>query len=200
MKAVSWTPGARPVTGMIVMRRYATLSTPLYARCTPATHRAIRAKRSRYKRTGSATISVRLKHLLHVVAHVPQIQRRRPSLHDPTRRARRAPRGDATLRPEIQRIWDANQQVCGPRKVWKQLRREGCRVAPCAVVRLIRNMGLVGVVRGRAWITTTQAAESGRPREPCGLAVRAHAPNKLWVSDFTLRRHVGRVRLRRVRP
>ena len=58
-------------------------------------------------------------------------------------------------RREIQRVWDDNQQVSGPRKVWRQLRRDGHRVARCTVGRLMRAMGLRGAVRGRAWVTTT---------------------------------------------
>ena len=80
----------------------------------------------------------------------------------PTHRSARAPRDDQ-LRVEIQRVYDEHQQVYGPRKVWKQLRRDGIRVARCTVARLMRAMGLAGAVRGRAWITTTHAGEGGRP-------------------------------------
>ena len=73
----------------------------------------------------------------------------------PTRRSARAQRDDQ-LRVEIQRVYDEHQQVYGPRKVWKQLQREGVRVARCTVARLVRAMGLAGAVRGRAWITTTR--------------------------------------------
>ena len=67
---------------------------------------------------------------------------------DPTRRSARVHRDDEWRR-EIQRVWDDNQQVYGPRKVWRQLRREGHRVARCTVGRLMRAMGLRGAVRGR---------------------------------------------------
>ena len=67
----------------------------------------------------------------------------------PTRRSARAQRDDQ-LRVEIQRVYDEHQQVYGPRKVWKQLRRDGVRVARCTVARLMRAMGLAGAVRGRA--------------------------------------------------
>src|SRR5689334_18000370 len=70
---------------------------------------------------------------------------------DPTRRSARARRDDE-LRREIQRVWDAHHQVYGPRKVWRQLRREGFKVARCTVRRLMRAMGLAGAVRGRAWV------------------------------------------------
>ncbi len=59
---------------------------------------------------------------------------------DPTRRPARA-RRDEALRPEIQRVYDEHHQVYGPRKVWKQLKREGVRVARCTVGRLMREMG-----------------------------------------------------------
>ena len=72
----------------------------------------------------------------------------------PERRSARAQRDEAR-QAAIQRVWDANYQVYGPRKVWRQLKREGIRVARCTVARLMRALGLRGAVRGRAWITTT---------------------------------------------
>ena len=110
--------------------------------------------------------------------------RHRRQQGEPTRRSARARRDD-TLRPEIQRVWDENHQVYGPRKVWKQLQREGVRVARCTVGRLMRAMGLRGAVRGRAWITTTHAGEGARPRDLVDRQFVATRPNQLWVSDFT---------------
>jgi len=103
---------------------------------------------------------------------------------NPTRRPARARRDDA-WRAEIQRVWDANYQVYGPRKVWRQLRREGHQVARCTVRRLMRAMGLAGVVRGRTWITTTQPSASAGPADLVDRAFTATRPNELWVSDFT---------------
>jgi transposase InsO family protein len=103
----------------------------------------------------------------------------------PATRSARAQRDD-DLRAAIQRIWDENEQVYGPRKVWKQLRREGRCVARCTVERLMRAMGLRGVVRGRAWVITTRT-ETGADR-PADLVDRhfiATRPNQLWVADFT---------------
>ena len=102
----------------------------------------------------------------------------------PTHRSARAQRDDQ-LRGEIQWVYDAHQQVYGPRKVWKQLRRDGIRVARCTVARLMRAMGLAGAVRGRAWITTTHAGEGGRPVDLVDRQFVATRPNQLWVSDFT---------------
>lgn len=104
---------------------------------------------------------------------------------DPTRRAPRARRDDE-LRVEIQRVWDDNHQVYGPRKVWKQLRRDGLDVARCRVRRLMRDMGLAGAVRGRAWVTTTRPdGEAVRPPDLVDRHFTATGPNQLWVSDFT---------------
>ena len=103
---------------------------------------------------------------------------------EPTRRSARAQR-DAALRPEIQRVWDAHFQVYGPRKVWKQLRREGFRVARCTVGRLMRAMGLAGAVRGRAWVVTTEAGPGAPPTDLVARDFTATRPNQLWVSDFT---------------
>lgn len=103
---------------------------------------------------------------------------------DPTRRSRRAHQ-DAWLRPAIQRVWDENHQVYGPRTVWYQLTREDVRVARCTVERLMRDMGLRGAVRGRAWITTTQTGDGARPRDLVDRQFVATRPNQLWVSDFT---------------
>ena len=111
--------------------------------------------------------------------------RHRAQRLDPTRRSKR-PQRDDELRVAIQRVWDANQQVYGLRKVWKQLRREGYRVARCTVGRLMRAMGLAGAVRGRAWVTTTHADVSAtRPADLVDRNFTATRPNQLWVSDFT---------------
>lgn len=110
--------------------------------------------------------------------------RHRQRQADPSRRSARA-RRDEALRPEIQRVWDQNHQVYGPRKVWKQLRREGFGIARCTVGRLMRALGLQGAVRGRAWITTTHAGDGARPRDLVDRQFLATRPNQLWVSDFT---------------
>ena len=104
---------------------------------------------------------------------------------DPDRRSARA-REDDVLRAIIRRIWNENHQVYGPRKVWKQMGREGLRAARCRVRRLMRDMGLAGAVRGRAWVTTTHP-DTATPQPPDLVArhFSATRPNQLWVSDFT---------------
>ena len=104
---------------------------------------------------------------------------------DPTTRSARAQR-DAEWRAAIQRVWDDNDHVYGPRKVWKQLRREGHGIARCTVERLMRDMGLKGVSRGRAWVVTTHAdAAADRPADLVDRRFDATRPNQLWVADFT---------------
>jgi putative transposase len=104
---------------------------------------------------------------------------------EPGRRSVRARRDDE-LRAIIRRIWTEHFHVYGPRKVWRQMGREGLRVARCRVRRLMRAMGLTGAVRGRAWVTTTQAdAAATRPADLVDRNFTATRPNQLWVSDFT---------------
>jgi transposase InsO family protein len=104
---------------------------------------------------------------------------------DPERRSARAKR-DEWLRAEIRRVWEENLSVYGVVKVWKQLKREGVRVARCSVKRLMRQMGLSGAVRGRAFKVTTVADESAkRPADLVQREFRADGPNQLWVADLT---------------
>ena len=103
--------------------------------------------------------------------------------------ARRSPRWhrDTQLQPEIRRVWDTNFQVYGPRKVWQQLTKiEGRTVARCTVERNMRQMGLAGVIRGRAFrITTTPGAMATRPADLVDRDFTATRPNQLWVADLT---------------
>ena len=110
----------------------------------------------------------------------------RHRLHDrePTRRSARTQR-DAGLRPQIQRVWDEHFQVYGPRKVWRQLRREQVHVARCTVERLMKSLGLRGAVRGRAWTTTTRSEAVDHRPDLVARNFNAARPNQLWVSDFT---------------
>jgi putative transposase len=111
--------------------------------------------------------------------------RRKAQAADPTRRSARAQRDDE-LRPIIRRIWTEHFQVYGPRKVWRQMGRENLRIARCRVRRLMREMGLTGVVRGRTWVTTTQSQPTiDRPGDLVDRNFTATRPNQLWVSDLT---------------
>jgi putative transposase len=111
--------------------------------------------------------------------------RHKAAQRDPSQRSARALR-DEVLRAIIRRIWEENHRVYGPRKVWKQMGREGFREARCRVRRLMREMGLAGAVRGRAWVVTTHAdAAADRPSDLVDRHFAATRPNQLWVADFT---------------
>ena len=69
------------------------------------------------------------------------------------------------LELDIQRVWKDNFRVYGARKVWRQLRREGEDVARCTVERLMRGMGLQGVVRGKSVKTTISDKAAPCPLE-----------------------------------
>jgi len=92
---------------------------------------------------------------------------------------------DAALRGEIRRVWEENFQVYGVRKVWRQLGREGIGVARCTVARLMRQMGLKGIVRGKSVRTTISDKAAPCPLDRVNRDFKAPAPNRLWVSDFT---------------
>ena len=103
---------------------------------------------------------------------------------DPGRLPARA-RRDAALEVEIRRVWEANLRVYGVRKVWRQLGREGITVARCTVARLMRTMGLHGVIRGKPVRTTLSNKAAPCPLDRVNRQFRAPRPNALWVSDFT---------------
>ena len=103
----------------------------------------------------------------------------------PERRPARAQR-DEGLCEHVRRVWDENKQVYGPRKVWKQMKREGRAVARCTVARLMHHLGLQGTVRGRRFkVTTTPAEAALRPADLVARQFTATRPNQLWVADFT---------------
>jgi transposase InsO family protein/transposase-like protein len=100
-------------------------------------------------------------------------------------RASARPKTDAALRVEIARVWEENRQLYGARKIWPALRREGFDVARCTVERLMKSMGIKGVVRGRRIITTNPDAARPCPDDKVNRQVRAQRPNQLRVSDLT---------------
>jgi putative transposase len=103
---------------------------------------------------------------------------------DPTRLPARA-RRDTELRGEIGRVWKDNFCVYGVRKTWKQLNREHIPVAKCTVERLMRELGLRGAIRGKAFKTTWPDLGAPRPPDLVDRQFVAERPNQLWVADFT---------------
>ena len=82
-------------------------------------------------------------------------------------------------------MFEANFRVYGVRKVWRQLQREGFDVARCTVARLMRAMGLEGIIRGKSIRTTVSDKAAPCPLDHVNRQFHAPAPNMLWVSDFT---------------
>ena len=103
---------------------------------------------------------------------------------DPSREPARVQR-DRVLSEEILRVRKENFEVYGARKVWLQLNRENIAVARCTVERLMRTMGLRGVVRGRTCRTTVSDGSVERPEDLVKRQFSATRPNQLWVADFT---------------
>lgn len=103
---------------------------------------------------------------------------------DPSKLSERA-RRDLALRISIRRVFAENFQVYGVRKVWLQLKREGVEVARCTVARLMRAMGLHGVIRGKPVRTTISDKAAPCPLDRVNRQFKAPAPNRLWVADFT---------------
>ncbi len=92
---------------------------------------------------------------------------------------------DEALMPQIERVWNANMQVYGADKVWRQFAREGTPVARCTVERLMRRQGPRGVRRGKVVRTTISDSRAPCPLDRVHRQFRAERPNQLWVSDFT---------------
>ncbi|HAY3823326.1 TPA: IS3 family transposase [Escherichia coli] len=103
--------------------------------------------------------------------------------HHPDKRSARAQHDD-WLKREIQRVYDENHQVYGVRKVWRQLLREGIRVARCTVARLMAVMGLAGVLRGKK-VRTTICRKAVAAGDRVNRQFVAERPDQLWVADFT---------------
>jgi putative transposase len=103
---------------------------------------------------------------------------------DPDRASDRAKQDQLDM-AAIKEAFDGSRGRYGARKVWHQLRRERHDIARCTVERLMKEMGLQGVVRGKKVITTNPDTAQPCPDDKVNLAFVADMPNQLWVSDFT---------------
>ena len=117
-------------------------------------------------------------------------------VREPERRSVRAKR-DEVLRPLVRRVWESNFGVYGARKVWRQLQREGVEVARCSVERLMRQDGMVGVVRGEKRCTTVPDENLARPADLVDRSFWAEGPSRLWLADITYSRPGQGSRMRR---
>ncbi|KAF1044028.1 MAG: Insertion element IS6110 uncharacterized 12.0 kDa protein [Xylophilus sp.] len=100
-------------------------------------------------------------------------------------------RRDQVLEVEVRRVWDENRQVYGVRKVWKQLLREGWQVARCTVERLMRRLGLRGVIRGKPGKTTTGDKAQPCPLDRVNRQFHAERPNALGAVSISVCEAVG---------
>ncbi len=99
---------------------------------------------------------------------------------------------DDAIKVAIRRVWEEHRCVYGADKVWAQLNREGIRVARCTVERLMRDLGIRGVVRGKTVRTTFGDDAAARPADLVDRQFHAPAPNRLWVADLTyVKTHSG---------
>jgi len=115
-----------------------------------------------------------------------------PSTYHEHARRRRKPetapprvKRDAMLMEDIKRVFKENFQVYGVRKVWRQMLREGHTIARCTVARLMKKMGLQGVIRGKRLRTTASDKATPCPLDHVNRQFQVPRPNMLWVSDFT---------------
>jgi putative transposase len=102
-----------------------------------------------------------------------------------TRRPSRRAVRDEELKTMIVKIYEENYSVYGAKKVWRQLRRNGVQVGRCRVERLMRDLQLVGALRGKIVRTTVPEPAAERAADLVKRQFTAGAPNRLWVADFT---------------
>jgi hypothetical protein len=113
-----------------------------------------------------------------VLQIAPSCYRRHAAqLGDPALRCERAKQDDELI-PHVQRVWHANMQVYGADKVWKQLNRKGVAVPRCSVERLMRQLGLGVVRRGRVVRTTVSNANAPCPLDRVNRHFKAKWPHQ----------------------
>jgi putative transposase len=110
-----------------------------------------------------------------------------PSTYHAARRRPASARAvrDAKLKGEVARVHAEHVGVYGARKVWRQRPWEGIAVARWTVERLMGELGLQGVRRGKTRRTTTPDAAAPRPADLVDRDFSATRPNQLWVADLT---------------
>ena len=110
---------------------------------------------------------------------------------NPDKRSKRALH-DEHFAKEIKRIWRDSCGRYGIGKVWEQLSKEGYCIARCRVARLMQQLGIQGVWRGKNKLTTRHRDDQKRADDLLKLDFTAQHPNNLWVADFTyIQTHSG---------
>lgn len=103
---------------------------------------------------------------------------------DPDKRSDRV-KADAEMSARIRQAYEESFGLYGVRKIWHALNRQKVKVARCTVARLMKTMGLQGVIRGKPVKTTVQDKKQPCPLDHVNRVFKADRPNQLWVSDFT---------------
>ena len=94
-------------------------------------------------------------------------------------------RRDAVLMPILLALWTTNYRVYGARKLWKVARRAGHNIGRDQAARLMRELGIQGVRRGRRVFTTRRDDTAARHPDLVQRVFTATRPNQLWVTDLT---------------
>jgi putative transposase len=77
------------------------------------------------------------------------------------------------------------ESMYGRRKMTALLRRQGLAVSKRQVDRLMRELGINGLVRGKGVRTTVPDRNAARAPDLLDRDFTAAAPNRRWVADFT---------------
>jgi putative transposase len=99
---------------------------------------------------------------------------------------------DAGLCEQISAVHAANYSVYGVRKMHDALGRAGVPIGRDHLARLMGELGLRGVRRGKPKRTTIADTAAARPADLVRRQFHAQRPNQLWVCDLTyIRTWVG---------
>ena len=121
---------------------------------------------------------------------------------NPEKQCRRK-QSDKHLMAQIKQIWQASGCRYGIRKVWHKLKQDGVpKLGRCTVERLMKQLGIQGVWRGKGKINTRQRDDQDKPADLVKRNFTADSPNKKrllrssapQVADFTyIKTKSGRV-------
>lgn len=92
---------------------------------------------------------------------------------------------DERWKPIILTTWEKQRKVLGARKLWLRLRRDGHDIARCTVERLMRELGIAGVVRGKRKRPVDADPRETRPADLVDRHFARLRTDQLWVADFT---------------
>ncbi len=110
-----------------------------------------------------------------------------PSTYYDARRRGPSPRGvsDERWKSIVLATWQKQRKLLGARKLWLRLRRDGHDIARCTVERLMRELGIAGVIRGRRKRPVDADPRETRPADLVDRHFARFRTNQLWVADFT---------------